>query len=82
VQRGPLEIVFAGEKYSAAVLATGVHRAYLPARVLAFAEHVPIGRECHPVDGRAAAYVCRNRTCAAPMTEGNALLEYCLSGRV
>ncbi|MPW23355.1 thioredoxin, partial [Paraburkholderia sp. CNPSo 3157] len=82
VQRGPFEIVLAGEKSAATALATSVHRAYLPARVLAFAEDVPIGRERHPVNGRAAAYVCRNRTCAAPMTDGNALLEYCSSRRV
>ncbi|MGF6298081.1 thioredoxin domain-containing protein [Paraburkholderia sp. WC7.3d] len=76
-QRGPLEIVFAGDKSGAAALVTSVHRAYLPARVLAFAEDVPIGRGRHPVKGRPAAYVCRNRTCAAPVTDVKALLECC-----
>ncbi|CAB3808964.1 hypothetical protein LMG28614_06927 [Paraburkholderia ultramafica] len=76
-QRGPLEIVFAGDKSGAAALVTSVHRAYLPARVLAFAEDVPIGQGHRPVKGRPAAYVCRNRTCAAPVTDGKALLERC-----
>ncbi|MGU7774718.1 thioredoxin domain-containing protein [Burkholderia sp. MR1-5-21] len=80
-QRGPLEIIFAGDRLAADALVTRVHRAYLPARVLAFAEDVPIGRECHPVKDRPAAYVCRDRTCAAPVTDGNALLEHCASGR-
>ncbi|WP_341312071.1 thioredoxin domain-containing protein [Paraburkholderia sp. IMGN_8] len=78
-QRNPLEIIFAGDKSGAAALVTSVHRAYLPARVLAFAEDVPIGRERHPVKGRPTAYVCRNRTCAAPVTDGKALLELCAS---
>jgi uncharacterized protein YyaL (SSP411 family) len=76
-QRSPFEIIFAGDKSDAAALVTMVHRAYLPARVLAFAEDVPIGLGRHPVKGRPAAYVCRNRTCAAPVTDGKALLERC-----
>ncbi|RDJ98892.1 thioredoxin domain-containing protein [Paraburkholderia lacunae] len=78
-RRSPVEIIFAGDKSGAAALVTSVHRAYLPARVLAFAEDVPIGRERHPVKGRPTAYVCRNRTCAAPVTDGKALLELCTS---
>jgi uncharacterized protein YyaL (SSP411 family) len=78
-QRSPLEIIFAGDKSGAPALVTSVHRAYLPARVLAFAEDVPIGRGRHPVKGRPTAYVCRNRTCAAPVTDGKALLELCTS---
>jgi uncharacterized protein YyaL (SSP411 family) len=78
-QRSPLEIIFAGDKSGAAALVTSVHRAYLPARVLAFAEDVPIGRGRQPVKGRPTAYVCRNRACAAPVTDGKALLELCTS---
>ncbi|QCP50243.1 thioredoxin domain-containing protein [Trinickia violacea] len=79
-QQGPLEIIFAGDKPGAAALVECVHRAYLPARVLAFADDVPIGQGRHPVEGWPAAYVCRNRTCAAPVTDGRALLEYCVPG--
>lgn len=78
-QRSPLQIIFAGDKSGAAALVTSVHRAYLPARVLAFAEDVPIGRGRRPVKGRPTAYVCRNRTCAAPVADGKALLELCAS---
>ena len=76
-QRSPLEIIFAGDKSAAAALVTSVHRAYLPARVLAFAEDVTIGRVRYPVKGRPTAYVCRNRTCAAPVADGKALLKLC-----
>lgn len=79
-QRGPFEIIFAGDKAAAAALVESVHRAYLPARVLAFAEDVPNGRGRHPVKGRPAAYVCRHRTCATPVTSGKALLERCAEG--
>jgi len=79
MQRGPLEIVFAGEHAQSALwpLLETVHRAYLPARVLALAEDVPIGAGRHPVDGQPAAYVCRNRTGDAPLTTVEALRERC-----
>ena len=76
-QRGPLEIILAGDKLGAAALVESVHRAYLPTRVLAFAEDVPIGEGRHPVDGQPAAYVCQNRTCDAPVTSVKALRERC-----
>lgn len=72
-----LEIIFADDKLGAAALVESVHRAYLPARVLAFAEDVPIGEGRHPIDGQPAAYVCRHRTCDAPVTSVKALLERC-----
>lgn len=78
-QRAPFEIILAGDKAAAAGLVQSVHRAYLPARVLAFAEDVPVGHGRQPVKGRPAAYVCRHRTCAAPVTSGKALLERCAS---
>ena len=79
MQRGPLEIVFTGERAQSALwpLLETVHRAYLPARVLALAEDVPIGAGRHPVDGQPAAYVCRNRTGDAPVTTVEALRERC-----
>jgi hypothetical protein len=40
-----------GHELGAAALVESVHRAYLPARVLAFAEDVPIGEDRNRVDG-------------------------------
>jgi len=76
-QRGAFGIILAGDKAAAAALVESVHRTYLPARVLAFAEDVPVGQGRLPVDGRPAAYVCRHRACSAPVTSGEALLERC-----
>ena len=73
----PVSIVLAGGRDEAAPLVEAVHRTYHPARVLAFAEDVPIGQGRHPVGGQPAAYVCRNRSCDAPVTSAKALLEYC-----
>ncbi|WP_455285347.1 thioredoxin domain-containing protein [Cupriavidus necator] len=78
-QRGAFGIILAGDKAAAAALVESVHRTYLPARVLAFAEDVPVGQGRLPVDGRPAAYVCRHRTCTAPVTSGQALLERCVA---
>jgi uncharacterized protein len=76
-RRGPLEIVVAGDRASPAAraLVDSVHRAYLPARVLAFAADVPAGEGRAPVGGAPAAYVCQNQTCDAPVTTVEALQE-------
>jgi uncharacterized protein YyaL (SSP411 family) len=74
-RRGPLEIVFAGARAEAAPLVEAAHRAYHPARALAFAEDVPTGEGKGPEGGRPAAYVCRDRTCAAPVTTAEALAQ-------
>lgn len=71
----PVSIVLAGARGAAAPLVEVMHRSYHPARVLAFAEDVPIGQGRPPVAGQAAAYVCQNRTCAAPVTSAQALLD-------
>ena len=77
MQRGPLEIVFAGDRAQPALqpLVETVHRTYQPSRILAFADDVPIGQGRGPIDGKPAAYVCRNRTCEAPLTSAEALRE-------
>jgi uncharacterized protein len=79
MQRGPLEIVFAGDRAQPALLplVETVHRTYQPSRVLAFADDVPVGQGRVPIDGKPAAYVCRNRTCDAPVTTAEALRERC-----
>ncbi|HEX7157305.1 MAG TPA: thioredoxin, partial [Burkholderiaceae bacterium] len=75
IQRGPLEIVFAGGHRDAGPLIAVAHRIYLPARVLAFAGDVPAGEGRGPLGGRPAAYVCRYQACRAPVTTAAALAE-------
>lgn len=76
--REPLEIVIAGPKEDprTQALLAEVHRAFLPGRLLSLVEADPslphhAGRTT--VAGAPAAYVCRNQTCAAPVTEAQAL---------
>ena len=78
VQRGPISIVIAGERSAASTLVASLQRRYLPARVLAFAEDVPIGADRHMLKGQTTAYVCRNRTCEPPVTSAAELVERCL----
>ena len=66
--------MLAGDRAAAAPLYEKVHRTYHPARVIAFAEDVPTGQGRVPVDGRPAAYVCRERTCQAPVMTPDALV--------
>ncbi|HAH64385.1 MAG TPA: hypothetical protein DCL72_02660 [Rhizobiales bacterium] len=73
----PVSIVLAGGRDDTAPLVEAVHRTYRPALVLAFAEDVPIGQGRHPVGSQLAAYLCRSRSCDAPVTSAKALLEYC-----
>jgi uncharacterized protein len=74
-QQGPCTIVFAGSLPDLQPVIEPVQRAYFPQRVLALAEHVPAGVGRTPVDGRAAAYVCRNQACLAPVTTPEDLLD-------
>jgi len=78
MQRGPISIVIAGERSAASALVAKLQRRYLPARVLAFAEDVPIGGGRHALAGQTSAYVCRNRTCEPPVTSAEELVERCL----
>jgi hypothetical protein len=72
-RQGPSTIIFAGAPGAAQPLAQAVHRAYIPARALALAPHVPAGEGRGPVNGQPAAYVCRNQTCQTPVTTPDAL---------
>ncbi|MGH8803200.1 MAG: hypothetical protein ACREXN_00445 [Polaromonas sp.] len=71
----PAAIVVAGERSAASALLQDLQRRYLPARVLAFAADVPVGVDRPPLDGQATAYLCRNRTCGAPVTDAATLVE-------
>jgi len=83
----PRQIVIAGERgtpETTALLRT-VHRHFLPNRVLllidseetraALAMGAPAISSMHPLDGHAAAYVCRNFACQLPVSEPDALIE-------
>ena len=63
------EVALAGDDTHA--LERVVRGAFRPNVVLAGGEHdgVPLLQDRHPVDGRAAAYVCERFACKAPVTE-------------
>ena len=67
-----------GERPDLAIVATADHVAVPAAAVfttnLACAAPVQVSR-AHLVDGKAAAYVCRDFTCQAPITDPEALLR-------
>ena len=78
------EVAFVGDPVGAATLALikPVHEAFLPGTVLALldpsapasaAESIPLLTGKTLVDGREAAYVCRNFACQAPVTTADAL---------
>jgi len=83
----PRQIVIAGERESAETrgLLAEVHRHFVPNKVLLLAdggegqsyleEKLEALRGMKPVDGKAAAYVCENFTCKAPVTDPTALSE-------
>ncbi|MCA1658134.1 MAG: hypothetical protein LC627_02420, partial [Verrucomicrobiaceae bacterium] len=87
----PRQIVIAGDRASAETraLLAEVHHRFIPNKVLLLAdsgagqkyleEKLEVLRGMKPVDGRAAAYVCENFTCKAPVTDPIALGEL-LSG--
>ena len=83
----PWQIVIAGKvdaKETRALLKE-VHRHFLPNKILLLAdgadgqryleEKLEALREMRPVGGKAAAYVCENFTCKAPVTDPRALGE-------
>jgi hypothetical protein len=70
----PVIVTFEGEGEALQSLRRVVHRAYLPARVLAHARDVPVPPGLEPPrDGAgssgAAAFVCRAGVCLAPVAQ-------------
>lgn len=83
----PRQIVIAGDRESAEtkMLLTEVHRHFVPNKILLLAEggegqsyleeKLEALRGMRPVNGEAAAYICENFTCKAPVTDPKALGE-------
>jgi uncharacterized protein len=81
----PRQFVIAGSRDSAdtRALVAEVHRHFVPNKILLLAdggdgqdyleEKLEAMRGMKPVEGKAAAYVCENFTCQAPVTEPGAL---------
>lgn len=71
--RGPVREVVLSEGPGAEALLRVVRRRFAPLKVVARAgpgaPPLPLLEGRGPVGGRAAAYVCENRTCRAPVTE-------------
>jgi uncharacterized protein YyaL (SSP411 family) len=84
---GPRQIIVAGEPNAADTreLLRTVHARFLPNRIVllldsdqtraALAQGAPAVAAMHKLDGRAAAYVCRNFACQLPVSEAQALVE-------
>jgi uncharacterized protein YyaL (SSP411 family) len=82
----PTEIVLVGRRASAdrEALRRAVAECFLPNRVQAVvdpdgaidADGLPLIRDKTLVDGKAALYVCRNYTCAAPITDPGAVAAH------
>jgi hypothetical protein len=84
---GPRQIVIAGDRSApdTQALLRAVHARFLPNRVLllvdseetraALAAGAPAVASMQALDGRAAAYVCRNFACNLPVSEVSALVE-------
>lgn len=75
MQTSPVTLVFAGERSSPSLqkLVDISHRIYMPSRILAFADDVPIGEGKQAVNAQASVYICRNQTCEQPLTSPNEL---------
>ena len=81
VSREPRQLVVAGRRDAAdtRALLRAANRGFRPAQVLLFAdggedqrwlvERLPFLEGVGPVAGKAAAYVCENRTCQLPTTD-------------
>jgi uncharacterized protein YyaL (SSP411 family) len=81
----PIQIVIAGDRSGAEELLRVVGQSYLPNKVLLLADgadnqsfltqHVPEIALMKPIDGKPAAYLCRNFVCDLPVTDPEALAE-------
>jgi hypothetical protein len=82
----PKEIAIAGNADGAADLLSALHDEYIPNKVIALidpdspnnealVEHVPLLAAKTLVDGKAAAYVCKDYACKRPVTTVDAFLE-------
>ena len=77
---GPVEVALAGPAEAAHPLVQAAYGPFVPNKVVALrpdsdgvAEAIPLLAHKTPVDGMPAAYVCRNYTCDAPVTDPEAL---------
>ncbi len=82
----PKEIAIAGNVDQASELLAALHKEYIPNKVLALidpdagdidalVEHVPLLAGKSLVDGKAAAYVCKDFACKRPVTAVNDFLD-------
>jgi uncharacterized protein YyaL (SSP411 family) len=83
----PKQVVIAGKRDAddTRALLTEVHKHFLPNTILLLAdgaesqkfldEKLEAVRAMSPIDGKAAAYVCENFSCQAPVTESKQLAE-------
>lgn len=82
----PKEIAIAGSPDGASDLLAALHEEYIPNKVLAFidpdaadnerlVEHVPLLAGKSLVDGKAAAYVCKDFACQRPVTTVDEFLK-------
>ncbi len=75
----PVEVAVAGDPTAedAKALLAVCFEGYRPHQVVAAGptDAVPLLANRHPVEGRAAAYVCRDFTCSPPVTDPEALRE-------
>lgn len=85
----PFEVVIAGDPSheDTARLIRALSTRFIPDSVTVLApegeqEEIPaVARKSRPIDGKAAAYICREQTCLPPVTDPEAALEILIPGR-
>ena len=77
-QQRPFEVAIVGVAQETALLLETANKNWLPNRVISLydpeggkeaVEWIPLLADKGPVDGKAAAYVCRDFTCSAPVAD-------------